>query len=1201
MKLLKKHWLPFVTPLLIIFSTFTIVSFVGKQLLQRNQQLLEKQFEFETQRVTSKIEVRIISYTQLLRGASGFFAGSKEVTRKEWHDYVEKLDLDQNYKGLQGLGFTKLIPAKQLDKHISELRKEGFPDYVVTPEGMRDVYTSIIYLEPFSGRNLRAFGYDMFSESTRHKAMEKARDTGATVLSGKVMLLQETKTDVQAGTLAYHPVYSNNAILQTVEQRQAALIGWVYSPYRMNDLMNSALESDLTNVRLEIFDGNNELQADKLLYDSRSKSDTIEKTNMPTLSLVKTIEMEGCYWTLRYSALPAFFGKEKYGSNWIELTGLSVIVILSFMVAGAFFNTRQRAEIIAKTLTSSLHDNEEQLNVVMQSTQVAIFLSDSTGHLVFVNPAALKTLGYQLEELIGKSATILLEHHEIIRAARYIEEGIKQQLVDNWLLKTKSGKPILFELTIQVLNDGRFLTTGNDITERNKIETSLRESEQRFRLMADSAPVFIWITDNFKACTWFNRKWGDFIGLTIEDNQNSGWEHLLHSDDIKIRSEHFDSHEPFSIIYRSCRYDGEWRWILENALPRFDEANKFLGYIGSGVDITEQKQYEKELLEAREIAELANMAKSEFLANMSHEIRTPMNAVIGLTQLALNTELTAQQHDYLEKILGSSQHLLSVLNDILDLSKIEANKLTMVSEPFDLDELIHNLNNLFLSRANEQNLEFGLKIDSDVPRHLMGDALRLQQVLINLLANALKFTKTGFIHLVVNKIETKNHQIILKFTVRDSGIGITEETQHLLFQPFTQGDNSITRRFGGTGLGLSISSRLVKLMGGEIQLFSEQNVGSSFSFEVAFELADDGFESTSFHKKMKPFSLPELKKLSEKLAGKRILLVEDNPLNQQVASEFLKSSGLKVVIANNGEEALTILDANMFDAIFMDIQMPIMDGLKATKLIRQQEKFVDLPIIAMSAGVTLDEQEKCQRSGMNDFVAKPINPVEMLEKLVELLHSDKFTKSFENSNTSEIHGSNYEYLEGLDVKRLEQLEMMLGSQEKVWGVLTTFIHDFNSVLEDLDTLLQKNEIEKACEKLHSLKGCASNIGALNLSKLAATLESSLITNSDITELVFALKNAWEVVDNTIKNFKQNNVSSLLIRESSVPEFKIHLIELEKQLRSNSFISGDLLEQLDTMSTTQLDVEQTAKFKQLLIAVHNFDYDEALKNLSSIYS
>jgi CheY-like chemotaxis protein len=274
----------------------------------------------------------------------------------------------------------------------------------------------------------------------------------------------------------------------------------------------------------------------------------------------------------------------------------------------------------------------------------------------------------------------------------------------------------------------------------------------------------------------------------------------------------------------------------------------------------------------------------------------------------------------------------------------------------------------------------------DVQHHLIGDALRLQQVLTNLLNNSIKFTKTGFVRLSISVSQQDDKHILLTFSIEDSGIGISQEQQKILFQPFTQADTSITRRFGGTGLGLVISQKFIRLMGGEISLESTLHQGSHFWFTLPFEISKKS-HSTEFLpvKQNKRATTEQLEEAAKLLVNKRVLLVEDMPLNQQVASEFLRNAKLRVVVADNGKEALDILEFSTFDVVLMDIQMPVMDGLEATRLIREQPQFATLPIIAMSAGVTLDEQEKCHAAGMSDFIAKPINPLNMLEKLRDLL------------------------------------------------------------------------------------------------------------------------------------------------------------------------------------------------------------------------
>jgi PAS domain S-box-containing protein len=525
-----------------------------------------------------------------------------------------------------------------------------------------------------------------------------------------------------------------------------------------------------------------------------------------------------------------------------------------------------------------------------------------------------------------------------------------------------------------------------------KIRTAeLAKSEENFRTMADATPVLIWQADRDAICFWFNQVWLDFVGRSLEEEVGEGWLVGVHPEDIEhcfdIYHINYTLRLPFKMEYRLKHHSGDYRWILDTGIPRFNALGNFDGYIGSCIDISEFKHTQQIMNEAKEAAEVLAQSKTDFLANMSHEIRTPMNAIIGLSQLALNVPAN-RQSDYLEKILGASETLLGILNDILDFSKLDSNAIKMEYASFNLDDLLNNLHNLFSVTARQKNIKFILDIDPLIHRELMGDALRLQQVLTNLLNNSIKFTQIGLVQLIVTLVHQENEKIALKFSVIDTGIGMNEVQQKGLFQAFSQADTSISRRFGGSGLGLVISQKFVELMGGHITCESTPDLGSEFSFTIPFDIAKSSKSSEAIMLSQPKKTLAQrLAEAAESLENVRVLLVEDTPLNQQVASEFLRNAKLDVTVADNGQEALDLLEHNSFEVILMDIQMPVMDGLEATKMIRENPKVSHLPIIAMSAGVTLDEQEKCHLVGMSDFIPKPINPVQMLEKIQQNLIS----------------------------------------------------------------------------------------------------------------------------------------------------------------------------------------------------------------------
>ena len=389
----------YLTTLVMALVTVLVLAIAWANLAHRHDEALRERFDIETQRISNRIHDRMELYGQILRGAAALFAGSEEVTRDGWKRYVEKLDLDQQALGIQGVGFSFRVPAARLAGHLSEMRQQGFKDYVIQPAGQRDEYTSIIYLEPFAGRNLRAFGYDMFSEPVRRAAMERARDSGTIAFSGKVRLVQETKKDVQAGILAYCPVYANSTLPQTIEQRRAALVGWAYSPYRMNDVMESVLHGDLAGtVRVEVFDGPVAEKA-SLLYDN--EADSIGLPATPPFVRLRNLELEGRSWTLRYTALPGFAAAGRLQPPWVEFAGITLIALLLFGASWLFINTRRRATSMARVLTASLTKSEARYRLVVNNIKEVIFQTDAQGLWTFLNPAWTEVTGFSVEESLG--------------------------------------------------------------------------------------------------------------------------------------------------------------------------------------------------------------------------------------------------------------------------------------------------------------------------------------------------------------------------------------------------------------------------------------------------------------------------------------------------------------------------------------------------------------------------------------------------------------------------------------------------------------------------------------------------------------------------------------------------------------------------------------------------------------------------------
>ena len=420
--------------------------------------------------------------------------------------------------------------------------------------------------------------------------------------------------------------------------------------------------------------------------------------------------------------------------------------------------------------------------------------------------------------------------------------------------------------------------------------------------------------------------------------------------------------------------DGTFYWADTTIVPFITENGKPFKFVGILRDITENKKVEIELIKAKNIAEKAVHAKDNFLANMSHEIRTPMNAIIGFTDLLAQTNLNSQQREYVNNVQTAGENLLLIINDILDLSKIESGKLGIEAHPFNLKHTLKHVYDLLKVKAKEKELDFNLFLDPELPEHVIGDNGRINQILVNLAGNAIKFTEKGEVTISVKLTSETDKDATIRFSVRDTGIGISQSNLSIIFDRFTQAEESTTRRFGGTGLGLNIVKQLIELQQGRIEVKSEEGRGSDFFFSLTFPKA------TGIHSREHQKQVPKCQHLGKL----NILLCEDNDLNQRLAKNILELFGFDLTIANNGQEGIDQFLKKEFDLILMDLQMPVMDGYQTTTHIRQT-LHSDIPIIAMTAHSLVGEQEKCFELGMNGYVAKPFKQEQLLTAIETVL------------------------------------------------------------------------------------------------------------------------------------------------------------------------------------------------------------------------
>jgi PAS domain S-box-containing protein len=877
----------------------------------------------------------------------------------------------------------------------------------------------------------------------------------------------------------------------------------------------------------------------------------------------------------------------------------------------------------------------------------------------------------------------------------------------------------------------RFYGAALDITDEKK-------TGKRTRAILETAPDSIIVVDKERKVLFINKQTEQMFGYPSSELLGKPIETLLPS---RYREGHPEQMQSFfsSPTFRQMG-TGRDLWAVGKDGREFPveislsplHTDEGLLISAAVRDITARKQADIELRQAKEAAEDATRAKSDFLANMSHEIRTPMNAIIGMSHLALQTKLNSKQKNYIEKVNQSAQDLLGIINDILDFSKIEAGMLDIEKTDFNLKTVLNQFSNLLSLRANEKGLELLVDVAPNVPSGLIGDPMRLGQILVNLGGNAVKFTETGEVVLGIELINQKDEQVELKFSMTDTGIGMTAEQQSKLFQSFSQADTSTTRQYGGTGLGLSISKKLTEMMGGTIGVESAPEKGSCFSFTANFTIShsisqdklilpeylrklrilivDDneqariilsnivnslGFEvdvaeegqtalaqisiedrsenpyqlaiidwlmpkmdgvtltkkiqtssdirnkppiimATAHDKNelisaaesaeiklqgivIKPLTpssvfnsimhslgqtqeltediateFEEQKAIAEGLKGARILLVEDNLLNQELATELLQSNGIHVTLAENGQIALDKLSNQQFDGVLMDCQMPVMDGYQATEAIREQTRFRTLPIIAMTANVMVKDLEKALQSGMNDYIGKPLDITHMFETMKKWIHpqADNQVPFVDTVEGAPIEAPKY------DLEQLVGIDVTSGLK-RTQGNLTLYVKllkRFQQSMSDFEHRFNHEQNLPSLERMaHTLKGTAGNIGADELQQAAQVLEDSC--EDDMTashrqvNLAKVIEKLNPVLNSLASTLDSETATAPTSHQLSQEELSRHLEHLKKLIEDYDTEAINILNELLNSIN---DVELQKPLREIESLINEYDFEAALK-------
>jgi len=1188
----------------------------------------QARFDGTVRRLEYDVLRRINQATYGLRGLAAAYASVGELTTEQFREWVAARDLAGEFPGVRGFGVIRRVESSDLDAFVSRMRASD-PSFEVKTSGTAPDLFVVTDIEPRAA-NTVAWGFDLGQESLRREGLERAIATGRMALTDRIALLQDETN--RAGWLMLMPVFHKGADPGSPAGRRRVLVGLLYAPIIAANVLADVRRTFGSQLDFRLYDG--PMAEGRLLFDSAD--DPLQGLSTGArggwdgrqLRTMRTIEIGGQALTLDLASTP-----ELEASSAATLPSQVAVVgaLLSALLALSVWQLasgRRRAEAMAGAMTADLRRVAKELSASEAFLDQAQRIANVGGWEVDLETLAVR-LSAQTLRLFDLPAGTTPSIDEFIgffepRSRELIERATHDAVRDGktWDLELNlvSAKGVsrwtrtVGHVERQGSRSTRLIGTLQDISDRKQAAQALQASEELMRVVTDSLPgrVAYWSRD--LRCVFANRAFGKTFDKTQAEMIGHTMLEVLGED--RLEAYRADYEAALQGTRRAFERDekladGTTRTMLVHYIPD-SRAGEVQGFFVLALDVTELK-------EAREAAKQASAAKGQFCANTSHELRTPMNAIIGMLTLLSGTALSARQADYVQKADGAARSLLDLLNDILDFSKVEAGKLVLDPRPFQLETLLRDLSVILSANLHSENVEILFDVDAQLPPVLVGDDMRLRQVLINLGGNAVKFTEHGEVIVGLRQLAREGGRVRLELSVTDTGIGIAPEQQARIFDGFTQAEASTVRTYGGTGLGLAISQRLVLLMGSTLLLESEPGRGSRFHFVLDLPVADsepieegasatkpvrvlfvddnpvaratlaaqaaslgwsadtvadadealaklqaasepyvavfldwrmpriDGMRAAELMRRLprvgqsaliimvsargrarfaalddterakldgylvKPVTASMLrdavheamgqapssaglaKSAQQQLAGLRLLVVEDNRNNQQVARELLAARGAIVDIAEDGRQAVERVTGKgdcAYDLVLMDVHMPVMDGYTATREIRRAG-YATLPIVAMTANAMADDREACLAAGMNDHVGKPFD---LEELVITVRHHVPRT----GPGVAPVLSSSEPAAPPVPKDDAEEDVDLAAAVRRLGGDMNFYRQlypevrlDAESILARLDPLLAQGEREEAGRLFHTIKGLAGTLGAVRLSRVSTQAEHAM--------------------------------------------------------------------------------------------------------------